>query len=310
MDLKRLHTFVRVARTLNFTEAARQIHRTQSSVTEQVQALESDLGVALFDRANRKLALTAAGECLLGYADRLIDLADQARAAVRAAGGVAHHPLAVGGIETIAAAFLPDVVARMAATHPGVSVRLAVAATSALHASVKGGTLDAAIFFGARTPDGGLVCRVIAHEPLVLIVPPGHPLAARTGVSHDDVAHERFLVTGQGCAYRKMFETAFQARLDGQPDIAGEFDSVATIVRLVERGLGCAIVPRMVPAIEDANVVVVPWRGAVATVPVSIMYRERQQSSPALAALLAAIGDQPGPVTPAGARHPGAAPTR
>ena len=65
MDLKRLKTFVHVARTLNFSEAARRIHRTQSSVTEQIQALEADLGVALFDRSNRKLALTAAGSCLL-----------------------------------------------------------------------------------------------------------------------------------------------------------------------------------------------------------------------------------------------------
>jgi DNA-binding transcriptional LysR family regulator len=179
MDLKRLKTFIRVARTLNLSEAARQIHRTQSSVTEQMQALEADLGVALFDRSNRKLALTAAGACLLGYADRLIDLADAARDAVLAAGGVACQTLDVGGIETIAAAFLPDVVARLAVTHPDVGVRVAVAATSALHAGVRDGTLDAAFFFGMCAPDDGVVCSVIAREPLVLIVPPGHLLAAR-----------------------------------------------------------------------------------------------------------------------------------
>jgi DNA-binding transcriptional LysR family regulator len=151
MDLKRLKTFIRVAQTLNLSEAARQIHRTQSSVTGQMQALEADLGVALFDRSNRKLALTAAGECLLGYAGQLIDLADQAHGAVLAAGGVACQTLDVGGIETIAAAFLPDVVARMAATRPDVNVRLAVASTAELHAGVRDGTLDAAVFFGART---------------------------------------------------------------------------------------------------------------------------------------------------------------
>jgi DNA-binding transcriptional LysR family regulator len=87
------------------------------------------------------------------------------------------------------------------------------------------------VFFGARMPDDDLDCRVIAHEPLVLIVPCDHPLAARSGVSLDDIAHERFLVTGPGCAYRKMFETACRRRLDGQPRIAGEFGSVAAIVR-------------------------------------------------------------------------------
>ena len=303
MDLKRLKTFVRVARTLNVSEAARQIHRTQSSVTEQMQALEADLGVALFDRSNRKLALTAAGSCLLGHAARLIDLADETRAAVRAAGGCAARTLTVGGIETIAAAILPDVDARLAAAHPDVRVRVAVAATSALHAGVRDGTLDAACFFGTLLPEVGLACRVIAHAPLVLVVPPGHPLAGRDGADHGDIAHERFLVTAQGCAYRRMFDTAVAARPDDRPRIAGEFDSVAAIVGLVERGLGCALVPRMVPALADARVAIVPWHGAAATVPVSVAWRGRP--SAAVDALLAALPC----ATPGDDRHRDAAPT-
>jgi DNA-binding transcriptional LysR family regulator len=309
MDLKRLKTFVHVARTLNFSEAARRIHRTQSSVTEQIQALEADLGVALFDRAHRKLALTPAGDCLLDHATRLIELADAARAAVLAAGGGATHTLVVGGIETIAAAFLPDVVARMAAAHPHVSVRVTVGATSALHAGVRDGTLDAACFFGTLAPDGDVASSVIAHEPLVLVVPPTHPLAAKApaGASYADIAHEPFLVTGQGCAYRRMFETALRARPDAQPRIAGEFDSVAAIVGLVERGLGCAIVPRMVPALADARVAVVPWLGDAATVPVSVAWRKR--TSPALTALLAALPAPAGAATPGDDRRRDAIPS-
>ncbi len=287
MDLKRLKTFVRVARTLNLSEAARQIHRTQSSVTEQIQALEADLGVALFDRSNRRLALTAAGACLLDYANRLIDLADEARDAVLAAAGSARRTLDVGGIETLAAAFLPDAVTHMAAAHPDIAVRVTVAQTSALHAQVKDGTLDAALFFGTRPSSDDVACSVIAHAPLVLVVPPGHPLAARARAGHDDVAHERFLVTGSGCAYRRMFEAAFRSCVDGEPVIAGEFDSVAAIVRLVERGLGCAIVPRMVPALANARVEIVPWHGEGATVPVSIAHRLRASS--AVAALHEAV---------------------
>ncbi|PQO98549.1 hypothetical protein C5614_10685 [Massilia phosphatilytica] len=279
MDLKRLKTFARVARTLNLSEAARQIHRTQSSVTEQIQALEADLGVALFDRSNRKLALTAAGTCLLGYADRLIDLADEARDAVLAAAGSASRTLQIGTIETLAAAFLPDVVARIAAAHPDIAVRVTVAQTTALHAQVMDGTLDATLFFGTRAAGDDVACSVVAHAPLVLIVPPGHALAARASAGHEDVAHERFLVTASGCAYRRMFEAAFRSRMDGEPVIAGESDSVAALVRLVERGLGCAIVPRMVPALADARVAVVPWHGEGATVPVSIAHRTRASST-------------------------------
>lgn len=100
MDLKRLKTFVRVARTLNLSEAARQIHRTQSSVTEQIQALEAELGTPLFDRSRRRLALTEAGERLVGYAERMLQLDREARTAVEAAAG-AHGVLAIGALETL-----------------------------------------------------------------------------------------------------------------------------------------------------------------------------------------------------------------
>jgi DNA-binding transcriptional LysR family regulator len=310
MDLKRLKTFARVADTLNFSEAARQLHRTQSSVAEQIQALEVELGVALFDRSHRKLVLTAAGNCLRGYASRMIALADEAREAVLTAGGIERHVLDVGGIETIAAGFLTDVVARMAASHPNVNVRLAVASTSELQSKVQRGTLDVAFFFGTRISDDDLACKVIAHEPLVLIVPADHRLASRASAGHDDIVQERFLVTGQGCAYRKMFETAFQSRPDGQPDIAGEFDSVATIIRLVGRGLGCAIVPRMAPSIADRDLAIVPWQAEAATVPVSMAYRKRLQPSPSLAALLAAVETETDEVTRGGGHRPGAPPNR
>ena len=193
--------------------------------------------------------------------------------------------------------------ARLAAAHPDVRVRVAVAATSALHAGVRDGTLDAACFFGTLLPEVGLACRVIAHAPLVLVVPPGHPLAGRDGADHGDIAHERFLVTAQGCAYRRMFDTAVAARPDDRPRIAGEFDSVAAIVGLVERGLGCALVPRMVPALADARVAIVPWHGAAATVPVSVAWRGRP--SAAVDALLAALPC----ATPGDVRHRDAAPT-
>jgi DNA-binding transcriptional LysR family regulator len=70
-----------------------------------------------------------------------------------------------------------------------------------------------------------------------------------------------------------MFEAAFRSRVDGEPVIGAECDSVAAIVKLVERGLGCAIVPRMVPALADARVAIVPWHGEGATVPVSLAHR-------------------------------------
>lgn len=82
MQLKHLRTFLAVASTLSFTRAGQKVHLAQSSVTEQIQALEADLGVALFERSQRKLALTDAGAALVEYAGAMLALAADARAAV------------------------------------------------------------------------------------------------------------------------------------------------------------------------------------------------------------------------------------
>lgn len=85
MQLRHLKTFVAVASSLNITRAAERIHLAQSSVSEQIQALEADLDATLFDRTGRKLKLTEAGERLLDHAHELLARADEARAAVTAA---------------------------------------------------------------------------------------------------------------------------------------------------------------------------------------------------------------------------------
>src|SRR2546421_3651462 len=100
MDLRQLNTFRLVATTLSFTRAAAALSYAQSSVTAQIQSLEDELGVQLFDRLGRRVALTDAGLRLLRYADRLLDLAEEARAAV-ADGGDPLGSLCISAPETL-----------------------------------------------------------------------------------------------------------------------------------------------------------------------------------------------------------------
>src|SRR5215210_5308545 len=117
MELRQLETFRAVAGPLSFTRAAVTLGYAQSSVTAQIQALEAELGVALFDRLGRRVALTEAGQRLLEYADRLLSLADEARAAV-AEGAEPAGTLTVGAPETVLTYRLPRVLQRYRATFP------------------------------------------------------------------------------------------------------------------------------------------------------------------------------------------------
>lgn len=309
MQLRHLKTFAAVASTLNFTRAAEQVHLSQSSVTEQIQALETDLGAALFDRSGRKPRLTPAGQRLLGYADDLLALADEARAEVADAAGLSAGQLAIGGLETLCATRLAPLIAEFARAHAAIRLRLQAAGSGELRNALRSGDMDVCFTFGAIAPETGLCAEILAQEALAIIAPPGHRLAALDAVTAGDLAGEAFLVTETGCVYRRMFDAAFPPEAPRRPRVAGEFNSIETIRRLVETGLGCAIVPASVAAGANRRLVARPWAGEARSVPIAMHWRRRRVLAPALRLFLDAARARFGALTPADGLHPHAIPS-
>ena len=102
-----------------------------------------------------------------------------------------------------------------------------------------------------------------------------------------------FLVTPPGCVYRRMFDAAFAAGTAGGPGIAGIFASIGSVIRLVETGLGCALVPGSAVADRPGNFIAVPWLGAGRTVPIAMAWRRRRRQTPALDSFLATARSVP-----------------
>jgi DNA-binding transcriptional LysR family regulator len=282
MQLRHLKTFKAVASTLNVTRAAEYVHLSQSSVSEQIQALEADLGTALFDRSRRKLQLTEAGRRLLEYASDLLALADQARAAVADAADLTAGTLTIGALETLCANWLPPLLASYQARHPAVHLKLKVAGSGELRNGVRNGAFDACFVFGTGPLEPGLQDEPVAEEDLVVIAPPRHSFDGRQVIKAEDLAGEPFLLTETGCVYRQMFESAFPAGSAGRPPIAGEFSSIAAIRRLVETGVGCALVPRLVASEANGSIVASPWGGDARSVPISMIWRRQRVQPPVL----------------------------
>src|SRR5580704_15270267 len=148
MQLKHLRTFVCVASTLNLTRAGEKLHLSQSSVTEQIQSLESDLGTPLFDRAGRRWTLTEAGTRLLDYATAIIALNEEARSATLGETASVTGRISIGGIETLCSERLPRLLLGYCADFPNVAVTLRAGKTADLHGSLKSGLLDVYFTFG------------------------------------------------------------------------------------------------------------------------------------------------------------------
>jgi DNA-binding transcriptional LysR family regulator len=285
-----LKTFLAVARTRNITRASEQVHLAQSSVSDQIQSLEAELATSLFTRRREGLELTPAGEALRAYAEEILNLVGEARAAVDTAAGQAGISLSIGALETIASTALPVWLTRFRKHHPAVELQVTIAGSGDLVRKLDSGDLDIAFCFDRSPPHEGLVRRILAKEPLVLIASPGRQPAIASFVS---LAAQNFVATEPGCLYRQLFDQTFADAGFAAPRLAAEVGSIQAIRRLVANGVGLALVPRLAvsDALDRGDLVELPWPGQVRTASLIATWRRGRVQPPALKLLLSAIGN-------------------
>ena len=174
LDIGVLRTFLLIAEGRSFAEAADLVGRSPSAVSLQIGRLEAELGAPVFRRSNREVALTLAGERLLGFARRILRANDEAMLAFRS-GADARGPLRFGATQDFAEAVLPDVLARFAESHPNVELTLQVDRSARLVEAVAEGAIDVAI---AIRRDHPLNRGMLAEIPMIWIGREGLDLAA------------------------------------------------------------------------------------------------------------------------------------
>ncbi|MEV0324615.1 LysR family transcriptional regulator [Streptomyces sp. NPDC050658] len=262
MELRLLVTFEKVATVLSFTQAAAELKYAQSSVTSQIRSLESSLGTELFDRLGSRIRLTAAGERLLPYARQIIELTDEARAAVVDA----EEPtgtISVGTMESLTSYRLPPLLELFHHRYPKVQLALRPTLGDETRQALRQGTYDVGFLMERETEHQGLETEVLAEEPLVLVCAPTHPLAAHGGdaLATGDLAAVQLVGTEPGCPYRDLFEEELRER-NGAPPPFMEFGTIEATKRGVAGGLGVALLPRMAVRDELASGVLValPWQ--------------------------------------------------
>jgi DNA-binding transcriptional LysR family regulator len=260
MELRQLITFRRVANTLSFTQAAAELNYAQSTVTAHVKALESDLHVALFERLGQRVLLTDAGRQLLPYAERIADLADEARQVITRP----EEPigdLIIGTIESVTSYRLPVLLERFHHRYPKVRLHLRTAPCFDTARSLLSGELDVGFLMEEKADHPGLVTVRLCEEELVVVAAPHHPLVHAEGVTEQDLSSANVLVVESGCSYRDLFEAELQeAGVDPIPTL--EFGTTEAIKRSVRTGLGISLLPEItvVEELAAGELAIVPWR--------------------------------------------------
>ncbi len=257
LDTHRLRLLLEFAERGTIAATAAALGYTASAVSQQLAALEREAGVALLDRTARTAELTAAGKRLAAHAAEILAMMEAAEAELASpepAGRVA-----ISAFPTAAVAFAPALT-RTVRAHPGLSLLLRQTSGGEVLRLVKAGQVDVAIVddWTGRLADRQSALRFfpLVTDPLVLVVPRGHWASdMRVPVSMLALRDEPWLAPPAGEASRLAVDQAL-ALAGGVAEAPSEFEGLATILSLVARGIGIAILPRLTLAGGDARVAV------------------------------------------------------
>jgi DNA-binding transcriptional LysR family regulator len=237
MDLSDLLIFSAVVREGSVTRAAERLHRVQSNVTTRIRQLEEDLAVSLFIREGKRLHLAPAGQVLLGYAERLLALAEEARGAVQDARP--RGTLRLGAMESTAAVRLPRPLSEYHRRHPGVVLELRTGNPEVLARAILSGDLDAALV-AEPIADAPFEKTFAFDEELVIVAAANHPTIGKKGSLPRTV-----IVFEHGCPHRKRLEDWYASRGE-MPERTIELASYHAMLGCVVAGMGIALIPKSV----------------------------------------------------------------
>jgi DNA-binding transcriptional LysR family regulator len=238
IDLESLKIFRTVVDEGGVIRAASKLNRVQSNVTTRIRQLEEHLGTRLFRREGRSIRLSAEGQTLLVYADRLLRLADETVTQMRA--GKPKGVFRLGSLESTAGSRLPRILSRYHTLYPDVVVELATGTAGALVTRVMNFELEAA-FVSEPFTAPGLEARPVFEEQLVLITPSSMRQVSGPG----DIGRSTLIAFTQGCSYRKRIEE-WLGNANVMPAGILEFASYQAMIACVAAGTGFAVVPKSV----------------------------------------------------------------
>ncbi len=244
MELRHLEYFVAVAAELNFSRAAQRIHVVQSALSASVGRLEKELGVELFDRSKRQIALTPAGRVFLEHAREVLHTAHRARIAVDAFRDQLTGTVTLGTLMSWGTLKLPAALEEFRRSNPLVTVQLRQSVTgSAGHlTAIADGRMDLALV-SIASPGSQLVSlRELMREPMVFVCESTHPLADRRKVDITDLAGHDFIQFPTGWGIRQRLDKGF-ADAGVQPVSAYEVADYAITAELIRHRLAATVMP-------------------------------------------------------------------
>jgi DNA-binding transcriptional LysR family regulator len=243
MEMHQLRYFAAVARTGNFSRAARECRVAQPSLSQQILKLEDEVGERLFERTQRRALLTPAGSLFLPHALNILDAAERGRQEIREMGGQVRGNIRLGALPTIAPYFLPNVIRSFRAKYPEVELIIQEETTQQLLRGLEEKELDLALLSDAP-PNPRIEIRPLFSEELLLCLPATHSLVKQKKVVADDLRDEKFILMQDGHCLGAQAQQFCESK-GFHPEISCRSAQIGTVLAMVQAGLGISLIPEM-----------------------------------------------------------------
>ncbi|MEQ1921029.1 MAG: LysR family transcriptional regulator [Pyrinomonadaceae bacterium] len=290
MDINQLEVLVTVARERSFSRAAEVLNRTQPAISQAVRRLEHEVGEKLFDRSTKDGTLTFAGEVLLDYARQMLNLRYTAQAALVEMRNLHHGKVTISANEHTVFYLLP-VIEEFRRQHPLIKIEVQRGVASRIPKQITGREVELGVI--SFTPnDESLRSVSVLTDELVLIASPKHKLAKQSSVSIKDLGNETFVAHNAPSPYRQKVIESFEKHKTSLY-ISVELPSLEAIKKLVEKGVGVALVPKLSAAaeIEGGRLAALSVKEMKLERKLNIVYRRNSELSHAAKAFLQVAKD-------------------
>lgn len=303
MDLHRLEIFCKVAELKSFTLAGEALHLSQPTVSEHIRSLEEMAGDKLVDRLGRELRLTPAGQILLRYGLKLLQLRDEARQALADQRGELLGTLSIGASTIPGSYLVPQMIGPFKARHPAIQISLKIANTAAVAEMVLKNDVGLGVV-GSRLPEKRLQFEEVYQDELTLAVSPQHPWAGRGEVTLTELYREPFILRERGSGTQMAVKEILGAQgLDfTKLQVAAEMPNTEAVRQCLKAGVGIGILSRLAIEAELAygDLVALPIQGVAMRRPLFLVQRRSRN----LPLAYAAFGNMVRQAASAGQRQP------
>lgn len=289
MNLRDLQYVVAVAELKSFSQAALQCHVSQPTLSSQIKKMEDLLGISIFERTNKKVMLTQAGESIIRSARRIL----QEVSTIHDIAESSQDPLAgnfrIGAFPTLATYIFPDLMARAKYSYPKLKLVLREDKTADLIDQLKAGDIDAALLALPVEVDG-LVSQALFDDEFLLAVAPDHPLSPASKVDLRVLQDHKLLLLDEGhCLRDQALEVCHRSGASEDEDVRAT--GLETLRQMVKAGVGMTLMPQIAVQPDESGIRYIPFRDPPPRRTIGLVWRKSTARLPVMHALVALLSD-------------------